>query len=96
MIFSFFLQKKILLLLLCLDYTSILFLFGICGLLINRRNFLLMLLSLELCFFSGALNFIMSSCLLDANSGFIYGIFVILLVVADTAIGVRPLIKVWV
>lgn len=88
----FFLQQNIIFLLLCLDYTSIVFLLGFTGLLINRRNILLMLLSLELTFLASSLNFIISGSILNLVLGSIYGILVILIVVADTAIGVRPLI----
>ena len=79
--------ENIIFLLLSLDYTSILFILGLSGVLINRRNILLMLLSLELTFLASALNFIISSILLDVYIGMIYGIFVIIVVVADTAIG---------
>jgi len=64
-----------------------LFLLGLCGLLMNRRNILLMLLSLELCFLSSSINFIISNSILNLWSGTIYGILIILVVVADTAIG---------
>ena len=64
------------LLLLCLDYTTLLFLLGFIGLLLNKRNLLLMLLSLELTFLSSALNFFFSSYLLNYSNGVIYGIFV--------------------
>ena len=80
-------QKNILLLFLCLDYSSIIFLLGFCGLLINRRNILLMLLSLELTFLASFVNFIIVSSLLNLLLGSIYGILVIIIVVADTAIG---------
>ena len=80
------------LLLLCLDYTTLLFLLGFIGLLLNKRNLLLMLLSLELTFLSSALNFFFSSYLLNYSNGVIYGIFVILVVVADTAIGLSLVI----
>lgn len=81
------LYENLALLLLCLDYTSLIFILGLLGLLVNRRNLLLMLLSLELTFLASALNFIFASSLLHLYLGSIYGIFVILVVVADTAIG---------
>lgn len=79
----------------CLDYTSIMYLLGVCGILINRRNILLMLLSLELTFLSSSLNFIITSVLLNIPSGSIYGIFVIMVVVADTAIGLSLVVLVY-
>ena len=65
------------------------------GLLLNRRNILLMLLSLELTFLASSLNFIFSGSLLNMSLGLIYGIFVILVVVADTAIGLSLVILVY-
>ncbi len=81
------LQENLVLLLLYLDYTSLIFILGFLGLLVNRRNLLLMLLSLEFTFLASALNFIFASSILNLYLGSIYGIFVILVVVADTAIG---------
>jgi NADH-quinone oxidoreductase subunit K len=81
------LQENLVLLLLCLDYTSLVFILGFLGLLINRRNLLLMLLSLEFTFLASALNFILASSIMNLFLGSIYGIFVVLVVVADTAIG---------
>ena len=83
------------LLLYCIDYTSILFVLGLCGMLINRRNILLMLLSLELTFLSSALNFLFFSVLLNSISGFIYGILVIIVVVADTSIGLSLVVLIY-
>src|SRR5689334_4303529 len=86
---------NIVFLLLCLDYTSIMFLLGFCGLMINRRNILLMLLSLELTFLASSLNFIIAGSLLNFLLGSIYGILVILVVVADTAIGLSLVVLVY-
>jgi len=74
-------------LILCLDYTSILFLLGLIGIIINRRNILLILLSLELTFLASSLNFIILGNFLNDFLGAIYGIMIILVVIADTVIG---------
>ena len=70
-----------------LDFTTILFFLGFVGLVLNKRNFLLMLLSLELTFLASALNFIFAGFFLNIFLGSLYGILIILVVVADTAIG---------
>lgn len=88
-------KDNLILLILSLDYTSIMFLLGFCGLLINRRNILLMLLSLELTFLASSLNFIIFSTLLSSPIGSIYGILVIIVVVADTAIGLSLVVLVY-
>lgn len=62
---------------------------------LNRRNILLMLLSLELTFLASALNFIFVGSLLNMLTGSIYGILVILVVVADTAIGLSLVVLVY-
>jgi len=81
--------------LLCIDYTSIIFVLGLCGVVINKRNILLMLLSLELTFFASSLNFIFAGCFLHFFLGGVYGIFVILIVVADTAIGLSLVVLIY-
>ena len=81
--------------LLCLDYTSVLFILGFVGLIINKRNILLMLLSLELTFLASSLNFIFASYYFDNFLGFIYGILVILVVVSDTAIGLSLIVLIY-
>ena len=83
---------KIDFILLLLYYTSILFILGFCGLIINRRNILLMLLSLEITFLASALNFIFISSLLPIILGFIYGILIILIVIIDTVFGLSLVI----
>ena len=70
-----------------LDFTTILFFLGFVGLVLNKRNFLLMLLSLELTFLASALNFIFAGFFLNIFLGSLYGILIILVVVADTAVG---------
>lgn len=68
---------------------------GFTGLMLNRRNILLMLLSLELTFLASALNFLFAGSLLHMLTGFIYSILVILVVVADTAIGLSLVVLVY-
>ena len=74
-------------LLLYLDYTSILFILGFCGLIINRRNILLMLLSLEITFFASALNFIFFRTVFPIFSGLMYSLLILLIVIIDTVFG---------
>lgn len=88
-------NNTVILFFLCLNYTSILFLLGLFGLLINRRNILLMLLSLELTFLSSSLNFLFSSCFLNLILGSVYSILIIIVVVADTAIGLSLVVLVY-
>ena len=90
-----FLDKdNIVLLLFCIDYSALLFFLGFTGVLINRRNILLMLLSLELTFLASALNFIFADALLNLWLGSIYSVFIVLVVVADTSIGLSLVVLV--
>jgi len=85
-------KNFLIILLLTLDYTAMLFILGLIGVMINRRNILLMLLSLELTFLASSLNFIIFGSFINNVLGCIYGILVILVVVADTAIGLSLII----
>lgn len=85
--FLMFMYLDSILLLLYLDYTSILFVLGFSSLLINRRNFLIMLLSLEITFLASALNFIFFSSFFSLFTGVLYGIFILLIVIIDTVFG---------
>lgn len=89
--FSFFFEKKMnsdfFILFLCLDYTSILFIFGLCGLIINRRNILLMLISLEITFLASALNFIFVSAAVPVLGSWVYCLLILLIVIIDTVFG---------
>jgi len=80
-------HENLVALFLCLNYSAMLFLIGIVGLIINRRNLLLMLLSLELTFLSSALNYLFVSSLINLLVGSIYAVLIIIMVVADTTIG---------
>lgn len=80
-------SQDFIILLLYLDYTSILFILGFCGLIINRRNILLMLLSLEITFFSSALNFIFLCTVLPIFGSVVYGLLIFLIVIIDTVFG---------
>jgi NADH-quinone oxidoreductase subunit K len=68
---------------------------GLCGLIINKRNILLMLLSLELTFLASAINFLLAGFFMNVFLGGIYGILVILIVVADTALGLSLVVVVY-
>lgn len=80
-------NQDFIILLLYLDYTSILFILGFCGLIINRRNILLMLLSLEITFFASALNFIFLCAIVPFFGCVIYGLLILLIVIIDTVFG---------
>jgi NADH-quinone oxidoreductase subunit K len=75
-----------------LNFTFILFAFGMVGIIWNKKNFLVLLLCIELVFFSVALTFIFLSVYLHNDLGQILCLLVVTTAAADTAIGLSLLI----
>lgn len=66
--------------------TSI-FLFGVLGLVLNKRNLLVILMSIELMLVGLNLNFIFFSVYLDDLMGQIFALYVLTVAAAESAIG---------
>ena len=64
-----------------------LFIFGAIGTFLNRRNFIVMLMSIELMLLSVNLNFIVASIYLDDVTGQLCALWIITAAAAETAIG---------
>jgi len=79
-------------LMLCLNFSWILFIIGLVGIIWNKKNILLMLFCIELMFFSISLNFIFSSCFIFQPLGQIFSLVIITVAAAETAIGLGLLI----
>jgi len=67
--------------------STIVFLLGVVGLIVNKRNLLLILISIELMLVSVNLNFICFSVYLDDIIGQIFSIYVLTIAAAESAIG---------
>lgn len=80
------------LLFLGLNLNLFLFLISLLGILYNRRNLLLTFLCLELIFFSVSLNFIFFGFFSFIFLGYVYGLLVITIAAAETAIGLSLLV----
>ena len=65
----------------------IIFIIGLCGVYCNRRNLLMILMSIELMLLSISLNFIAFSHYWNEISGQIFAIFVLTTAAAESAIG---------
>ena len=65
----------------------ILFLIGLCGLMLNRRNLIIMLMSIELMLLAINLNFITFSIFLDDITGQLFALFILTVAAAESAIG---------
>lgn len=72
--------------------SGIIFTIGICGMSINRKNIILMLMSLELVLLSVNINFVAASMKFHNIIGQVFSIFVLAIAAAETAIGLAILV----
>jgi NADH-quinone oxidoreductase subunit K len=75
-----------------LKITILLFFIGIFGLVLNRRNILIALVSLELLLLSVNLNFIIFSIYLDDTMGQLFVLFVLTIAAAESGLGLAILV----
>ena len=74
-----------------LDVTTVLFLIGMLGLILNRKNILITIMSIELMLLSVNLNFIIFSIYLDDITGYVFVLFVLTIAATESAIGLAIL-----
>lgn len=65
----------------------LIFLFGVLGLVLNKRNLLIILMSIELMLLGINLNFIFFSIYLDDLMGQIFALYILTVAAAESAIG---------
>lgn len=70
-----------------LSLSTIIFLFGLLGLVLNKRNLLILLMSIELMLLGLNLNFVFFSVYLDDILGQIFALYVLTVAAAESAIG---------
>lgn len=70
----------------------ILFLLGVFGILLNRKNLIVMLMAIELMLLAINMNFIVFSILLDDIVGQLFSLFVLTVAAAESAIGLAILV----
>ena len=70
----------------------LLFLIGIFGIVLNRKNLLTLLMSIELLLLAINLLFIFSSLALDSFLGMSFAFFVLLVAAAESAVGLSLLV----
>jgi NADH-quinone oxidoreductase subunit K len=75
-----------------LTISIILFLIGIWGIVLNRKNIIIMLMSIELMLLSINFNFIIFSVYLDDFIGQIFALLVLTVAAAESAIGLAILV----
>jgi NADH-quinone oxidoreductase subunit K len=69
-----------------------LFILGVWGIFLNRKNIIIMLMSIELMLLSVNLNFIIFSVYLDDLLGQVFAIFILTVAAAESAIGLSILV----
>jgi NADH-quinone oxidoreductase subunit K len=74
-----------------LGVSSCLFVIGILGLVLNRKNILMIIISIELTLLSVNLNFIIFSVYLDDILGQLFVLFILTVAAAESAIGLAIL-----
>jgi NADH-quinone oxidoreductase subunit K len=70
-----------------LCFSTIIFLFGLLGLVLNKRNLLIILMSIELMLLGLNLNFVIFSVYLDDILGQVFALYVLTVAAAESAIG---------
>ena len=72
--------------------STILFFIGLFGIVLNRKNILIILMSLELMLLAINLNFVLFSTALDDSMGQIFALFVLTVAAAESAVGLAILV----
>lgn len=75
-----------------LALSSLLFVLGICGIFLNRKNIITILMSVELMLLSVNINFVAFSAALGDVAGQIFAMFVLTVAAAEAAIGLAILV----
>ena len=75
-----------------LSLAAIIFVIGICGIFLNRKNVIVILMSIELMLLAVNINFIAFSSFLEDLVGQIFTIFVLTVAAAEAAIGLAILV----
>ncbi len=75
-----------------LAVASVLFLIGLSGIILNRKNIIVMLMSVELMLLAVNLNFIIYSVYLDDIMGQMFALLVLTVAAAEAAIGLAILV----
>lgn len=71
---------------------AILFTIGIFGIFLNRRNVIVILMSIELILLSVTINFVSFSTFLDDITGQVFSLFILTVAAAEAAIGLAILV----
>ena len=76
----------------CLSVGIILFLLGLWGIVLNRKNIIIILIAIELILLAVNLNFIIYSIYFDDLKGQVFALFILTVAAAESAIGLAILV----
>lgn len=72
--------------------STVIFLISLCGMFLNQKNILIMLMSLEMIFLAVSFNLIYSSMYLDDINGQIFALLILTVAAAESSIGLAILV----
>lgn len=75
-----------------LGFSSTLFLLGVWGIFLNRKNIIVMLMSIELMLLAVNFNFLVFSVYVDDVLGQVFSLFILTVAAAESAIGLALLV----
>lgn len=75
-----------------LCFSNLLFFIGLWGLILNNRNLIIMLMSIELMLLAVNFNFLIFSIFLDDIIGQIFSLFILIIAASEAAIGLSILV----
>ena len=75
-----------------LGFSSTLFLLGVWGIFLNRKNIIVMLMSIELMLLAVNFNFLVFSVFVDDLLGQVFSLFILTVAAAESAIGLALLV----
>ncbi len=72
--------------------SSMMFVIGVCGIILNQKNVITILMSIELMLLAVNINFVAFSVMLQEVTGQIFSVFVLTVAAAEAAIGLAILV----
>ena len=75
-----------------LSISTFLFLIGVLGIILNRKNVLLILMSIELMLLASNINFVAFSVFLDDSIGQVFALYILTVAAAESAVGLAILV----
>jgi len=76
----------------CASISAIIFTLGMCGIVLGRKNIIIMLMSIELMLLAAGLNLLIFSVFIDDLIGQLFALLVLTVAAAESAIGLAILV----